>query len=512
MTPASIHSRFAISFAANVARAALSLIAGLVVARSLGPTEYGSFAFLASTFVAMRQLLDMGASNAFYTVICRQPRGPRFYTAYAAWLAVQLLVPLTLIALVMPERLFQLLWVGESRGIVILALAATYIQQQIWPTVVQVAESRRLTHIAQGMGGMVAATHLALIAMLVTLQKLSVTALFMLLALEYLVASVVTVRMLPAPAQSAAPWPGVCAVVREFWEYCRPLVAYSWLGFVYTFADAWLLQRFGGAVEQAYFATSNQLVAVATIGTASFLQIFWKEVAERMQHDEHEAARRLFVQATQWLLFGTSLIVALLLPWAREIVAVLLGTSYVPGWPVLAVLLFYAIHQAMGQLVGTLFLATSRTRPQVVIGSVAMLAGIPLVYLLVAPADGAAPGLGLAGLGLALKMVGLQLVTVNVLWWWICRALGWRYEWRRQLVAPASALLVSLATSTLARALWTESSLLNVALVCASSLAAVAAISMIARIWPRTVGLERDAVNGASAWIRALLSRHPRAA
>ena len=78
----SIKKRFIFSVGANIARAAVSLMVGLLVARGLGPADYGNLAYLLGSFWAIRALLDMGASSAFYTFIARRDRGNPYYFLY----------------------------------------------------------------------------------------------------------------------------------------------------------------------------------------------------------------------------------------------------------------------------------------------------------------------------------------------------------------------------------------------------------------------------------------------
>jgi len=50
------------SLLANIARIGLSFIAGIIIARSLGPEGYGNYNFLLGSFVSIITLFDMGAS------------------------------------------------------------------------------------------------------------------------------------------------------------------------------------------------------------------------------------------------------------------------------------------------------------------------------------------------------------------------------------------------------------------------------------------------------------------
>ena len=91
-------SRFLVSAFANTLRGGLSFIATVIIARSLGPQEFGEYAFLIGTFVGIMSLCDLGTSSAFQTFVSQKERGKMFLLSYAGWQLLQIL-------LVLPEFL-----------------------------------------------------------------------------------------------------------------------------------------------------------------------------------------------------------------------------------------------------------------------------------------------------------------------------------------------------------------------------------------------------------------------
>jgi len=67
-----IASRFLFSISFNIIRGVFSFLAGLYIAKGLGPVEYGNFTFLLGSFIAIRQLIDLGTSSAFFTFISQK--------------------------------------------------------------------------------------------------------------------------------------------------------------------------------------------------------------------------------------------------------------------------------------------------------------------------------------------------------------------------------------------------------------------------------------------------------
>lgn len=441
MSALSVKSRFVITLAANIARTGLSFLTGIIIARGLGPEDYGDFTFLLGSFIALRQLLDMGTGAAFYTFLSQKSRPPAFVASYLLWQLMQFLIPSVIIGLMFPQRWVDLIWIGQQREIVLLALLATFLQQQAWQTIAQIGEASRLTHRVQGFGLALSTLHFLVVIALWLAGWISVTVIFILIVIEYAVALPLGFRLFRAPSdQNDAPFDWR-AMIREYGSYCQPLIVYSWMGFAYTFADTWLLRNFGGAAEQGFYAVSNQLSSICLLATTAIIQILWKEIAEAHRKQDQQRIEDLFRRTSRFVFWFGAAISGLLIPWSAEIMRTMLGPAFAGGAAALAIMLLYHTYGALGQVMGIMFLATRRTRPQVVIGIIFMAVSIPLSYLVQAPATAPIPGFELGGIGMAIKMLALVIINVNVTGWWIARSNGWRLDWHYQPVGIGTMLL-----------------------------------------------------------------------
>ena len=164
MNSASISVRAIASLGGNVLRNVLSMFAGLLIARGLGPSDYGNLTFLLGSFLAIRQLLDLGSSSAFYTLLSQQPRGRQFYLSYFGWMAAQFLVTVLVVAVLLPRPILDRLGRGHARGLVVLACVASFLQQHVWQTVGQIGEAARQTVRVQALNLAVGVLHVALLA------------------------------------------------------------------------------------------------------------------------------------------------------------------------------------------------------------------------------------------------------------------------------------------------------------------------------------------------------------
>lgn len=491
--------RFGVTVASNFTRAGLSFLTGLIVARGLGADGYGDLNFLLGSFAAVASLLEMGTSSAFYTFISARARGPRLFGLYAGWLALQFLVMVAVLGLLLPERLLEGIWLGHERPIVLLAFAASFLTTQAWTAVMQLGEAIRKTVLVQMLFTLQAAVHLGLIAAAWWLQWLAVSTVMWLLVAEYaMLVAVLGPRLVRANlAGRPASRDGLQSLVGEFATYCAPLVLYGVVGFVYAFADRWILQRFGGAREQGFFAIGQQFAAVCLLATTSVLRVFWKEVAEARDRGEHERAGALYRSLSQGLYFVGAVVSCLLIPYSREIIGWTVGVAYDAAWPSLALMFFFPIHQSLGQLSGTFFYATGDTSRYARIGLLMMGLSLPVTYFALASPSATVPGLGLGAVGLAAKMVILQLIGVSVQAAAITGSRAWLQEYGQQ--AATLVLLLGLA----AAGKWLVAPLLGLA-GSLGGLAVVAVLYVIGAsviVWtmPGLAGLRREQVRFAMA-------------
>jgi O-antigen/teichoic acid export membrane protein len=460
-----IKARFTASLIANILRSGVSFITGMLLARWMGPVDYGRMAFLLASFMAFRQLLDMASSSAFFTFLSQRPRSRYFVNLYWRWIGLQFLISLILVWFLLPDGSMEYIWKGEKRGVVLLAFVATFMQGVVWPIASQMAEAQRETVRAQRLNTLMVLFHLGVVLVLWWVGQLAIPLLLVAIALEWGAAGWFTARMYQdhnSQSESEAEFTETVATVwREFWHYCLPFVPYTFLGFAHDFADRWMLQRWGGATEQAYYSVAFQFSAVALLATSSILRIFWKEIAEAHHRRDNAKVEQLYFKVSRGLYFVGAVVAGGLMPWTSEIIKLTLGKDYYGGALTLMLMFLYPVHQSMGQIGGTMLYATGHTRIQVMLGLVFMATSLAGAYFMMAPSDAIIPGLALASQGLAYKMVIIQFVQVNIVAWAIARVFKWTYDFGYQIVSLSIALTIGWLVKTLVTG-WLEASTITV--------------------------------------------------
>jgi O-antigen/teichoic acid export membrane protein len=428
--------RVTVSAVSNVMRAVVAFATTSLLARWLGPEDYGRMSFLIASFLAFKSLLDMSTSSAFFTFLSQRNRGRKIILVYWTWLLMQGLLSVLVVSMILPDSILEQVWKGESRSLVVLALLATFMQYSVWPVASQMSEAQRETFKVQKITVALVTFHLFVVVLLWFFGELVLPAIFLATILEWGVCSWLAGRLyrIRSSEDEGTSADSLRGILCEFKVFCLPMIPLVWVTFFHNFLDRWLLQHYGGSVEQGYFSIASQFSAVSLIATSSVLNILWKEVAEANFSGDLEKVQRLYERTNRALFVIGALISGLFLPWTKDIINIMLGDKYVGGALAMSLMFLYPIHQSLGQVSGTMYLATGLTRPYVVIITCSMLLSSILAYFLLATQDAIIPGFGLASVGLALKMVLSQFVGVNILIWWMSRYRKWPFSFGYQLV------------------------------------------------------------------------------
>lgn len=497
----SVKLRLAISVSINVLRAIIGFATGLLIARALDPSGYGDLMFLLGSFMAIRSLLDLGSSNAFFTFLSKRARGLRFYLAYFSWLLFQFVTTLFFLGLLIPSSMLEKIWLGHSREIVILAFVAAFMQQQLWQTVVQIGEAMRKTVKVQLMNLTVALMYLTVVLIVFGYGQLSLEKILFILIGQYAVAVVFAYRLLNKDVEhQLVDEISLGEILHDYWKYCRPMIALALVNFSYDFTNKWMLQKYGGATQQGYFQAANQFAAVSLFATTSILNVFWKEIAHAWEMQDRPRAAMLYCKVSRGLVMLGACVSGLLLPWSEQIVNLFLGSAYAHAWPVLAIMLLYPIHQSMGQIGGTMLLASGQTHRYMLVSVATMLISIPVTYIVLAPHSSVwLPGFEMGALGMACQMVLLGIVSVNVQAWVIARHGGWKYDWTFQALGIPLIIFLGFVAKILAEMYWDTKNFTVPELIAPVMIASLLYIMMVSiailRI-PWLIGSSRGEIEG----------------
>lgn len=424
--------RFLVSFIANFIKACLGAVTSFLVARHLGPDETGRMFFLLFSFASFKGLFDLGTSSAFFTFLSKENQSSRFINIFFCWVFIQFATVFVFVAFLIPESYFSLIWVNEDRFTVLLAFLASFMLNSVWTITAQMAEAARKTLQVQLIAVSFTSLHILIIILLIFFNKLGIHLILLAILFEWLLAGSLAFKLYkPDKSKSKQ---SLLSVLKMYKRFCLPLIPFLLIGVVYDFADKWMLQYWSGSSEQAYFGLAMRVSSIALLATTSLVKVFWKESALLAKEGKHNELFLFYKKSSSFLLLVSIFFVAIVHPFSEELVLITLGASYLGGVETMAVLLFYPIHQTLGQLLGSLMYALEKTVAYSIISSFFMLVSILATYVLLAPKAFLFPGLNLGSLGLSLKVVFLNILSVNVLYFYLCKVLGWPFMIKNQLL------------------------------------------------------------------------------
>ena len=447
-------TRVFVSIISNILTMALRFFGNIFIARGLGPFHYGQLNFSLSSTLGLMQLFDFGTTQAFFTFISHKERPAGIYYWNFIWLLIQFLFISGLILLVINIGYMDSFWLGIPGAVIIMALIASFLRDRVWTTINNIAEAGRKTVAIQYRNIGIACAHLLLLIVLYVTGMLNIISVLLLIQVEIILGIVSSFNVVKGEIKSQTAWRAPFnTIFCQLKVYCTPLLIYSIVGGGVEFLDRWLLQKFGGSIEQGFYSMSYILGSSIMLIPSAMLKVHWKEVAESSRTGNSLLAFQYYKVGCHLAFISSSLMVGFMIPWSRTILSLLAGSAYSEGASVLTVMMFFYIYLSFGQITGTTLYAISQTRLLSTIGITVMLLGLIATYFLVGPQGGIIPGFHLGGMGLAVKLLFVAFVTTNLQNIFICRTQGWPIEWRYQPRILAIVMLLGFLSSYVSKSI-----------------------------------------------------------
>ncbi len=444
MSQPTLARRYAFKLLANMASVPVYLVMEAILPRALGPQMYGNYSFATNLFQQFTGFLDMGTSTCFYNALSRRQREGGLVAFYARIMLLVLAVIMLGGALpawfpAVGERLMPdvPLWLAP--------LAAFWAFLTWW--------GRVLRSMNDAIGATVrselvrTAGSLAGIALLLALfldDHLTVRTLFL---QQYAMLGVTALgfwwvmrRWWQGAGWRLTPQERI-GYRKEFFDYSHPLFVQALLSFLLLTAERWLLQWFDGSAEQGFFALSQKVSMACFLFVSAMTPLIMRELSIAWGNHDREAMGRLLTRFAPLLYIVAAYFSCFTVAEGATLVRIFGGAEFAAAILPVQIMALYPVHQAYGQLAGSVFHATGRTRVMRNLTALECVYGFGAAWLLLAPPQYF--GFGLGAVGLAIKTVGVQFVTVNIYLWLASRMIP--FDFGRNLLHQFGALALLLA-------------------------------------------------------------------
>lgn len=444
----SLRKRYSYKLLTNLIGLPVYLVTQAIIPRALGPQIYGDFNFLTNFFAQVMGFLDMGTSVGFYTKLSQRPHETALISFYFYFLLVSLIILFGAVAVTVKTSVFHLIWPGQTIWFIYLA-AIWAIMTWILQLLQKITDSYGLTvnseiaRMFQRIIGMV------LIAILFWFNLLQLNSLFY---VNYLIMGLLTFCLVAIIRKTnydknlfILSIKQIKSYIKEFYHYSHPLFIYSLLSLIAGLFDRWLLQVFGGSIEQGFFGLAYQIGAGCFIFASAMTPLIMREFAIAFGETDLNRMAFLFRRYIPLFYSITAYLACFIAVQANNVVYIMGGKGFGGAVVSLTLMALYPIHQTYGQLSGSVFYATGQTALYRNIGIIFIVIGIPLTYFLIAPHS--ALGLDAGATGLAFKMLLVQILAVNVMLYYNSKLLNlnfWKYV-GHQVVSLAGLLAIAFA-------------------------------------------------------------------
>jgi O-antigen/teichoic acid export membrane protein len=391
-----------------------------MLSRATGPVGFGQFQFLSDFFTRIAVFAEMGAGQALLTFLSRRPKDSRLIKIYLLWMLVAAVAVVLFVGGVFFSGLDGTVWPDQIPSYIWIALLFCLFK---WLTeaVQKIFDALGFTFYSEAFFLFQKTLVFLAIAIAYLYADLSVPLFFAAGIGGFLLYILTGFLFLKQNHQFETSENSTQEVRAEYLNYCKPLITYSLVGLMTGATERWLLQYFRGNVEQGYFGLSLQVSQVVFLFSGAMIPIFSREYSIASSEKNYDKMKSLFFRISAALYGVACYFSCFVLAHSDQVSVVLGGKDFVDGKNTLAAAALLPIHQTLGQLVGSVFLASGQTKLYRTIGICSMGLGLVLSYLVLAPSS--LGGLAGGSSELMWRTVVLQVMTTNIFAYFICKQL-----------------------------------------------------------------------------------------
>lgn len=414
----SLLERYSSKIASNLLVMLLGILNVTLLPRALGPVQYGNFSFLADSFNKIVAFASLNTQMAHFVYISRDNADPK-YTKFYIWLCLIVgFLVLALIPLSYYLGIGNYLWPNQRIYLVVLA-AVTGVLMFYSSNLIQVADGKAATVGCEKRRRWVTLLAIMVLVFLYATKKLNlenyfIYSILVTLLLLIAVGRFLQARVIPNMRSVSLDREAIRKITRYFYNYSYPLVTTMIIGFFIGYFDRWLLQIAYGSTEQAYYGLGMKLSLLPIFFATAFSPLLTQGISQAHAAQDKVRVRHLLLR-TRTFFFIAAFMSLFLIFHAESIIQWSGGKEYKDAISSMRFMMFYPIHQTYGVLLGDAILSIGLTRVYRNVAIGVALIGLPLTFILLFPTDYLITGLHLGAVGLAFKMVLLQILSVIAL-------------------------------------------------------------------------------------------------
>ena len=411
----------------NIFRIPISFLLQSIFPRILGPIQYGNFEFLNDSFTRILTFLESGNTLAFYTRLSSNKSDYKLIKFYKIIVLLTILIIFLILFIICYFNFNIYLWPNQTITTLIL-VTILVILVYISNILIRILDSFLLTISIEKLKVIhIAITFLIFVFFYFWTNSININyfiliqiclQIFLILGSIYIINnnynSVVFIKETLTSLN-------IKFYIQYFYKYSSPLFIFSVFALIFGFGDRWLLQKFGGSIQQAYFSLAQKTGAFIFIFTSAVIPLYIRENSKHFYNSDHFKMAESYIKNIKLFMFLTIFLSTIISFNSKYILLLIGGDSFSDANNLFILMSFYPIHQTLGQLNGVLYYSTNRTKIFTKVGLFSLPLGFLFSFILIAPYK--YYGFNLGSIGLAIQMLIIQFVNQNILLFKNCQYL-----------------------------------------------------------------------------------------
>jgi O-antigen/teichoic acid export membrane protein len=210
--------------------------------------------------------------------------------------------------------------------------------------------------------------------------------------------------------------------IRGFYDYSMPLYMFSVIAILCNYLNRWLLQIFGGSIQQGYFSISNQISSFVILFSAALTPLLLREFSVSMGRNDVKRIAALFQRFIPMFYSIAAYFCIFIMFQAQNVVLIIGGKNFDNAVISVAIMSLYPMHYTTNGIIYPVFYSTRNTKLLRTLGILFYLVPLPFFFFLLAPNKYF--GLNLGANGYAIGMVFFTFIAYNIYLWFSTRILS----------------------------------------------------------------------------------------
>lgn len=379
-----MQNRIIFKFIATGLNFLMSIVIGILVPRTIGPTSYGDFSYIIATYAFLFQFL-MFTSNTAYIYFLSHGKHKiedvnMFYMLFLIFISF---VTLSIGLITANTELgIKYLWNGLDNQYLLYLGLVFGIFTNLQTRFVEFSDSTSQTITSEKLKLTSRFIIVLTIMIFVFLDKLDIYVYFILSILNFTLFFVLFYKYITFTI-SKIEWKVFKEIFDDFYFYLRPLIIFTLIAAIYSYFGKYVLQASSGSLEQGYYNFAYQLALIPVTFISSIMAIYMSEMTKKFQAKDLTGVKEIFVNNIFKIYAIHAFIAFFMLVNAKEIILLTVGEQFLAAAGALQALSIFSLLHTFGMLSGNLFFSSGRNKQYSIINSTTMILGISyLTYIL----------------------------------------------------------------------------------------------------------------------------------